>query len=159
DVDRWAVVRGLLEERVPLGIESRVVVRPLERQRPTSRAARALRVRWQSLQGLAGQPCRVGTAVHAEKLRDCSALHPGEAHGGGAPLYALLGTVPAVVCVVCGRPPDPAPASHQPDVLNALVEAGVPVALWLRPEAGEATAAACVALVHDLEQVPLGELP
>jgi hypothetical protein len=154
DVDQWAVRLDFLDA-IPIGVEHRVVVRSLERAcRP--RAASALRARWRALRHAADARCWV---LDAPARRDGAALTAVRIDGegcGGLGLYTALRDAPGLVCAILGSPPKPVPENSTSDVLNTLLDAGIPVVLWARRCPGEGPASArsrLSALVGD-EELP-----
>ena len=118
DVDQWVVQSP--RRSMPLGRAHPVVVRPLERALYPEFGVRH-QARWRRFRSVAEERVTVATmdragATVAAWLRSAPLM--------GADLAAQLENCD-VVCAVLPEPPPP-------EVLDSLLEAGVPVALWTR---------------------------
>jgi hypothetical protein len=132
--DQWCVPLCFLEP-IPVGVEHRVVVRSLERAR-LPRAYSSLWPRWETLLKHASRPCEV-----VEFDPECGIGPVVSIRGkgrGGHPLYTQLKDARQVVCVLLHDRPEAVPADPRTDVLNTLLEVGIPVVAWARAQPPDA---------------------
>ncbi|WP_406864191.1 hypothetical protein ABZO31_28630 [Streptomyces sp. HUAS MG47] len=117
DFDQWAVPRA--RRTRPLGMLYEVVVRCPEERRGDHAAWEQWQHKWRWLRTQGGRHERAVRVVEDEQVTDV--------------LGVDLGADAAPACVVADTSPD-----RTSDVLDAVLEGGVPVAVWRRPGAPEA---------------------
>jgi hypothetical protein len=132
EADRWPVSVDMGLGESPLGYEHQVVVRPLVRYSPAAKAALAeLRKRAEPLRLALEQPCAVShvdptTWIEAHAVR----IPPTDA--GGVELRNRLKNAANAVCAILEAAPPSNETNPRTDILNAVLAAGLPVAVWLR---------------------------
>ena len=157
DVDQWRVGLDFIGG-IPIGVEHRLIVRPLERS-SRSRAVQALRDRWRAVRRRFEARCRLTDAAAADEAEEGLVLWIERDDCGGTPLYAALKDAKGVVAAVLGCPPQPDPLDPSRDVLNTLLQAGFPIIVWARrpPEGGAAAVREELSVLLDVE--PFRRLP
>ncbi len=153
DSDQWSVPVDLLSEALPLGAQFPLVVRSWERT-CLRRALANLRERCEKLSPLHVTCCKVAAQLPTSGREHAVWIVSQER--GASELFLHLGDSQAV-CGLFATPPSPRPAAAQDDALQALLAAGLPVALWSRDATAipEALRSHLVSLVGEL---PLAEL-
>jgi hypothetical protein len=157
EVDQWRVGLDFLGD-ISIGVEYRVVVRSLERT-SRSRAVQVLKERWRAARSRIEANCQFSETILGEGEPGGLALWIERDDCGGEAMYAALKDARTLVAAVLGCPPSPEPIDPSRDVLNTLLQAGVPVVVWVRrtPTGGETDIRTRLAeLLHDR---PFPQLP
>lgn len=150
-IDQWRPAQEFQPEP-PIGARYQVTVRPLERI-AYPRSLRTLRARWSQWR----------TGLDA-------ALALVEPAGGGPGALWLAEPCPdeclwltlsqgAAGCAVLAHPPPAQPVDIKRDLLSHVLQAALPVALWLRPPAGDDPQRARDWIGDLLRDIPAGRLP
>lgn len=133
DVDQWKVTVHLdgVSVGLPIGAEHRVSVRSLDRAR-RHKAASALRARWDILLHQTNEGWRLIRELGELGAGQSLLIWVGGDKAGTRELCHRLADADSVVVALLDSPPQPAPTDARNDLLNAILESGVPVVLWAR---------------------------